>query len=198
VGNKEKLLAGARACLYDKGYARTTARDVAAAAGVSLAAIGYHFGTTEALLSAALVEALKEWGDELERALVGDGDAALDPEARFVALWDRVIASVATNRQLWSVQFETATQLDRIPQLRELFVDAQEGAQLGLVALFQGIDPDQDPAQTRRLGSLYQALLTGVIAQHLTDPAHAPSGSDLLAALRAVADGVLSGRPASW
>jgi AcrR family transcriptional regulator len=189
VGNKEKLLAGARICLYDKGYARTTARDVAAAAGVSLAAIGYHFGTTEALLSEALIEALKEWGDELEQVLAVDG--ALDPPARFVAIWDQVIASISANRPLWAVQFEALTLLDRVPQLRELFGGAQEGAQFGLVALFQGVDPEQDPLKTRRLGSLYQAMLTGVVAQHLTDPSQAPSGRDLFQALQAMAGGVI-------
>ena len=191
MGNKDKLLAGARICLYDKGFARTTARDVASAAGVSLAAIGYHFGTTEALLTAALIEALKEWGDELERALTDDGDDALDPEARFAATWDRVIASVATHRPLWSVQFEALTQLQRLPQLRELVVGAQQGAQLALVALFQGVDPDRDLTQARLLGSLYQVMLTGVIAQHLTDPSQAPSGRDLGQALRAMATGIL-------
>jgi AcrR family transcriptional regulator len=191
MGNKEKLLAGARTCLYDKGYVRTTARDVASAADVSLAAIGYHFGTTEALLTAALIEALKEWGDELERALTGDSDDALDPQARFEATWDRVIASVDTHRPLWSVQFEAVTQLDHVPQLRELFAEAQEGAQLGLVALFQGLDSERDPAEARLLGSLYQAMLTGVIAQHLTNPTHAPSGRDLVRALRAMATDIL-------
>ena len=58
MGNREQLLDGALACLYDKGYARTTARDIASAAGVSLAAIGYHFGTTEVLLNAALLRAM--------------------------------------------------------------------------------------------------------------------------------------------
>jgi AcrR family transcriptional regulator len=194
MGNKEKLLAGARTCLYDKGYARTTARDVAAAAGVSLAAIGYHFGTTEALLSAALIEAVKEWGDELERALTDDGDETLDPPARFAAIWDRVIASIATHRPLWAVQFEAVTLLDRVPALRELFAGAQEGAQLGLVALFQGVDAERDPTEARLLGSLYQAMLTGVIAQHLTDPAQAPSGRDLVRALGAMAAGILPGQ----
>ncbi|MGH3910201.1 MAG: TetR/AcrR family transcriptional regulator, partial [Pseudonocardiaceae bacterium] len=69
MGNREALLAGAKQCLYEKGYGRTTARDIAAASGVSLAAIGYHFGSKEALLNAALMQATMEWGEELERAL---------------------------------------------------------------------------------------------------------------------------------
>ena len=34
MGNREDLLAGAKKCLYEKGYARTTARDIASAADV--------------------------------------------------------------------------------------------------------------------------------------------------------------------
>jgi AcrR family transcriptional regulator len=32
MGNREALLEGARECLSERGYARTTARDIAAAA----------------------------------------------------------------------------------------------------------------------------------------------------------------------
>ena len=64
MGNREVLLAAAKRCIYEKGYARTTARDVTSAAGVSLAAIGYHFGSLEALMSAALIEAIEDWSDE--------------------------------------------------------------------------------------------------------------------------------------
>ncbi|MET1071471.1 MAG: TetR family transcriptional regulator, partial [Umezawaea sp.] len=34
MGNREDLLVGAKRCLLDKGYARTTARDIATEAGV--------------------------------------------------------------------------------------------------------------------------------------------------------------------
>ena len=41
--NRDALLLAAKKCLLEKGLNRTTARDIASAAGVSLAAIGYHF-----------------------------------------------------------------------------------------------------------------------------------------------------------
>jgi AcrR family transcriptional regulator len=66
MGNREDLPAGALACLKDKGWARTTVRDIAAAAGVNHAAIGYHFGSREALLTSAFVQAMEEWGAEIE------------------------------------------------------------------------------------------------------------------------------------
>ena len=62
-------------CLYEKGYARTTARDIASAAGVSLAAIGYRYGTKDDLLNAALYRALDEWSEDLRTALAARPDA---------------------------------------------------------------------------------------------------------------------------
>ncbi|NHW87893.1 helix-turn-helix transcriptional regulator, partial [Escherichia coli] len=45
MGHRERLLAGARNCLYERGYTRTTARDIVAASDTNLASIGYHFGS---------------------------------------------------------------------------------------------------------------------------------------------------------
>ena len=51
--NRQALLESALASLQDKGYASTTARDIANGAGVSLGAIGYHYRTVQELLDAA-------------------------------------------------------------------------------------------------------------------------------------------------
>ena len=66
MGNREDLIAGAKRCLIEKGYARTTARDIAAASGVSLAAIGYHFGSKDALMNQAIYEFVGDWATELQ------------------------------------------------------------------------------------------------------------------------------------
>ena len=153
MGNKEKLLDGALECLLDKGYARTTARDVAAAAGVSLAAIGYHFGTTDALLNAALDRAMESWGAALEDALRDEGDAALDPHARFVAIWTRIIASVEAQPALWKLQFEVVAQLAVLPELHERWQHSPRGRP-------RRASP-RSSAAARGTGALYQALLTG-------------------------------------
>jgi len=68
MGHREALLAGARQCLEEKGYARTTARDIAAAANANLASIGYHFGSKEALLNEAILRACDEWTTRLGQA----------------------------------------------------------------------------------------------------------------------------------
>ncbi|MFC0033535.1 TetR/AcrR family transcriptional regulator [Micromonospora chaiyaphumensis] len=187
MGNREDLLAGARRCLMEKGYAATTARDVAGAAGTSLAAIGYHFRTTKALLNEALVEALAEWGDELQRALAEDAGPDATPEQRFEAAWERIIESFARLRPLWAVQFELIAQLDRTPELREAFAGATREARLGLAQVFHRLDPALDEPDALALGAFHQALIGGVAAQWLVDPPAAPSAPELTRALRVLA-----------
>ena len=188
MGNREALLAGAKRCLLDKGYARTTARDIAAASGVSLAAIGYHFGTKETLLNAAMIEAIGEWGAELERALAASPDPRpSSPLGRFEAIWAGLIASFATHRNLWGASFESFAEIDRVPEVRRILADAMEQGRLGLEAMFRTAGGADDEASIRAVGSFYHALLTGVLAQWLVDPERAPSAADLAAALRTIA-----------
>ncbi|MGC1213026.1 MAG: TetR/AcrR family transcriptional regulator [Micromonospora sp.] len=186
MGNREDLLAGATRCLMEKGYSGTTARDITAASGTSLAAIGYHFRTTKGLLQQALIDAMAEWGEELHRALTVDAGPDATPEQRFEAAWTRVIESFARLRPLWAIQFELIAQMDRTPELREAFATANEQARLGLAEIFHQLDPTIDRAQALRLGSFHQALLGGVAAQWLVDPETAPSARDLTRALRTV------------
>ena len=65
MGHREALLEGARTCLEEKGYARTTARDIVAASGTNLASIGYHFGSKESLLNEAIGQAFEEGADRV-------------------------------------------------------------------------------------------------------------------------------------
>ncbi|MDP9365440.1 MAG: TetR/AcrR family transcriptional regulator [Chloroflexota bacterium] len=186
MGNREALLAGAKRCLREKGYARTTARDIAAASGVSLAAIGYHFGSKEALLNEAMVEAIGEWGDAIERALAADVDLVADPLERFEAVWAGLIATLSAERPLWAASFESFAEIDRLPEVRRILADALQQGRLGLTALFF---PDALAAgqPTQAVGSFYQALVSGVAAQWLVDPERAPSAHELAVALRTIA-----------
>lgn len=184
MGNREALLDGAKRCLREKGFSRTTARDIAAASSVSLAAIGYHFGSKEALLSQALIETTGEWVDELERAVA----ESLAPDAplmqRFETVWARLLDLFSTHRQLWAANFEISPQIEQMPEVRQVFADAQQQARFGLAKLFQGLDAT-DPSALA-IGSFYYALMTGVMAQWLIDPERAPSASDLGEALRVI------------
>jgi AcrR family transcriptional regulator len=186
MGNREDLLAAAKRCLYEKGYARTTARDIAAASGVSLAAIGYHFGSKDALLNAARIQAIEEWSDELGRALATDTDPDATPMERFEAIWTHMIELFAAHRPLWAASFELLGQLDQAPEVRQVVAEAQQRARLGLASLFHHLDPTLDERSAWAVGSFYLALLPGVMAQWLIDPERAPSGHDLAQALQTI------------
>ena len=195
MGNRESLLAGAQRCLYEKGYARTTARDIAAASGVSLAAIGYHFGSVEALLNAAMMQAIGEWGEQVQRALAADADhyAAMEPLERFAAIWTRILDTFETQRPLWIATVEVVAQAERAPEVRAFLAEALQQGRLGLAEIFQGIDPVSDEHAAWLVGSLYQALMSGVVVQWLADPVRAPSGADLANALRIITETVKDG-----
>ncbi len=159
MGNREDLLAGAKQCLIERGWARTTVRDIATAAGVSHAAIGYHFGSKDALLTQALVQAVDELDEELRPRTSSDR-----PEER----WQALIDSFTTHRALWVAQLEAAVQAERSPEVRAHLAEGQRQGREGLG------------------GSVPLALLSGLMLQWLVDPEHAPSGAEVVEELRAV------------
>jgi AcrR family transcriptional regulator len=190
MGNREDLLAGAKRCLIEKGYARTTARDIAAASGVSLAAIGYHFGAKDALMNQAVYESMGDWGDELERALSADeGSGDAGPLRRFESIMARTMESFAgENQGLWAAQIEIMSLLNHHEELRGFLAGVQLAAAGGLAELFLGVDPGAEPETARAAGSIYHALFIGIIVKWFMDPQHAPTAAELAEGLRIIAD----------
>ncbi|TDC80277.1 TetR/AcrR family transcriptional regulator [Streptomyces hainanensis] len=189
MGHREDLLVGAKRCLYQKGYARTTARDIVEASGANLASIGYHYGTKEALLNAAIMEALDEWATELRTALSDAGDLPQDPIGRFEQAWTQVIELFDRHRPIWAAQFDAVSQIGHVPEVRRFFVEAQLQAQESLVGLLLG-NIDLPPNVHVAVGQFYHALLSGVMMQWVVDPEHAPTGAALAEALQAVVEDV--------
>jgi len=123
MGHREDLLVGAMTCLREKGYARTTARDIVAASGTNLGSIGYHYGSTEALLNAAVLASVDEWGTQLGSAMA----AKIDPDApflmRFEQYWAAVLATFEDYRQVWAATFDLLGVAERVPQIRAAVAD---------------------------------------------------------------------------
>ncbi|MFD3680757.1 TetR/AcrR family transcriptional regulator [Streptomyces sp. NPDC058613] len=184
MGNREDLLAGARRCLEEKGYLRTTVRDIAAASQVSMAAIGYHFGSREALLNQALFAAIDEWSDAVG-GLAGEGESA---EERFADMWDRKVRNFGELRWLWIANVEAFVHAQSSPELLAALAAGQRAARPHVAALLRGV-PESEVAEAdaRSLGSVQIALMTGVMVQTLTDPEQAPTGRELAAGLRGLA-----------
>ena len=186
MGHREDLLAGAKRCLLEKGYARTTARDVVAASGTNLGSIGYHYGSMNALMTAAMLAAMEEWGDTVAKALAGaPPDDEPDPLLRY---WRAVLATMETDRDLWLASIEVMVQGEHSPELRAQLAKGIEEGRSGMAALFTRTPEDQlDDATVRGLGSVQMALMSGVIIQWLVDPATAPAPEQIVAGLRALA-----------
>jgi AcrR family transcriptional regulator len=188
MGHREDLLAGAVTCLREKGYARTTARDIVAASGTNLGSIGYHYGSVEALLNAAVLAAIEEWGIQLAAAMTAGIDPAAPFPRRFERYWAVVLASFEEYRQVWAATFDLYGVADRVPEVRDAIAAGLQDGRLAWARLLHGIDPEAEPAKAQAVGSVHQALLSGVLVQWLTDPGRAPSASDLASGLRVIAE----------
>jgi AcrR family transcriptional regulator len=187
MGNREALLAGAKTCLLDKGFDRTSVRDIATAAGVSMAAIGYHFGSRENLLFQALFALLDEWGDLAGRVLVPADAPDLTPEQAYERMWDDLLTQARTHPKLWLTSVELFMQAQRQPDLLPQLADGMRQGRSGMTAILTDIPEPavQEPA-VRTLGTVQLALMSGVVMQALADPEHAPTGADVIAGLRAL------------
>jgi AcrR family transcriptional regulator len=188
MGHREDLLAGAKQCLLEKGYGRTTSRDIVQASGANLASIGYHYGSKEALLNAALLDALAEAGDEVHHATkICATLASSGPFERFEAAWEHVVEAYASRHQMLLASVEVFAQVDRVPEIRAAVSEGFQQGRDAMVELFKAIigsTDDLDEETGIAVGSFLQALATGVMSQWLVDPDRAPSGSVLAKALR--------------
>ena len=184
MGHKEDLLVGAKRALFEKGYARTTARDIVALSGTNLGSIGYHYGSTEALMTAAMLSAMEDWGDKIALALSGPGEDG----DQLIGFWRRVIGSITEDRALWMASIEVVVQAEHNPKLREQLAAGIEQGRRGMASLLTGVPEDQlDDETVRTLGAVQMALMSGILTQWFTDPQNAPGPEEIVAGIRALA-----------
>src|SRR3954453_2557506 len=129
--NREALIEGAMECLKTKGFARTTARDIAAASGANLARIGYHFGSKEALLNEALIRIFEHRNrvvGRMSNAAQGNASAA-----GFLASTFRAASTVFRAPRPYFVSFvEAIAQAEHSPELRSQLADHYQVAREAL------------------------------------------------------------------
>ncbi|MFF8865933.1 TetR/AcrR family transcriptional regulator [Streptomyces sp. NPDC015139] len=191
MGHREDLLEGAKGCLLEKGFARTTARDIVKASGTNLASIGYHYGSKDALLAqayVALVEGVSFDGGTGLRGAPGSLE-------RFREVWSNVVDSMREPGSIWRLSVEIIAMGDHLPEVRDHLARAQREAGRGMVSLLMGVPEEEVSDETvDTVGRFYVTLMTGLISQWTFDPKSAPDGDALAEGLRRVAEAAFPGR----
>jgi AcrR family transcriptional regulator len=188
MGHREDLLAGARRCLEERGYARTTARDLVAASGTNLASIGYHFGSKEALLNEAISASFQEWAERVRALALAavPTDRSGDPACLLMASWHAIRASFGEYRGLSVAFIEALAQAERQPELRALLAATYQRSRDQVAAMITELFSELDGPRATALATLEIALCDGLLIQWLLDPDATPSGEQLADALTAV------------
>jgi AcrR family transcriptional regulator len=187
MGHREDLLEGAKRCLLEKGFLRTTARDIVKASGTNLASIGYHYGSKAELLVQAYISLIEGVGESFEPGLGGTVTEPPGSLERFQEVWTSVLRTVPESRAIWMLSFELMFQDERLEEVRKLLAEAQEGGRSGLVAMFSGIpESDVDKETVATEGRFYQTLLNGLMVQWLFDPDSATTAEQLTEGLRRI------------
>ncbi|MFC3575533.1 TetR/AcrR family transcriptional regulator [Streptomyces yaanensis] len=187
AATKEKLLKGALRTLTEQGIAKTSARTIAASAGVNQALVFYHFGSVDELLAAACrygtEQRVARYRDRLDgiRSLgellaFGREMHAEEKAAGHVAVLGQLLAGAQTHPRLapataagldlWIVEIERV--LERVLASTPLgeFTDpaglarAVSASFVG-IELYEGVDPEGASAALgalERLGALVAAL----------------------------------------
>jgi AcrR family transcriptional regulator len=182
--NRDRLLQGAIECLRTKGYARTTARDIAAAAGANLASIGYHFGSKEELLNEAVVHVSEEWARKMEgAAFAGEGAGPLE---RMATSWVAMLDSFEEERPLMIAFMEAMAQAQWSDDLRARMAASYRGLRDSVGAMVSrslGDEAEAAGADPRVVASYLIAVFDGFVLQWLLDPEDTPTGQELIATL---------------
>ena len=180
AGTKSRLIRAAQQTVREEGLANTSARTIAARAGVSQGLLFYHFGTVSELVEAASIDAvdrsiqsyrtalaqaasladLLAVGDELRRRERDTGNVTFMAQTMAGAQHDQVLARAAHYAMsAWVAQ--TRTVLNRVLRDSPLVdvVDTDDLAHLiaaGFIGLelYDAVDPDGSASAFQALRSL--------------------------------------------
>lgn len=187
MGHREDLLEGAKRCLLEKGFVRTTARDIVKESGTNLASIGYHYGSKDALLAEAYLALVGELSEEFDGGETAVSETAPGSVERFRDVWANIISTMRGPGSMWHLSIEIVAMGDQLPVVRDHLAQQQRDAERALVALFTGVREEDVPDKTLdTLGRFYTTLMTGLIAQWNFDPERAPDADALTEGLRQV------------
>lgn len=195
MGHREDLLEGAKRCLLEKGFVRTTARDIVKESGTNLASIGYHYGSKDKLLAEAYIALVEGLSDDFAPVAGTAADTEPGSLDRFQEVWANIIRTMQGPGSMWRLSVEIVAMGDQLPTVREHLAQAQREAGRGIIPMFLGGREEDVPDEdVDSLGQFYNTLMTGLICQYVFDPATAPDARQLTEGLRRVIEAAGVGR----
>jgi AcrR family transcriptional regulator len=175
------LLEGAIECIQNKGYTRTTARDIVAAAGSHLPSINYYYGSKDALMDEALVESAHRWLVLLTS--VAAETSSRDPWEWLEAVGTQLLRASDENRPLLVAFLEARAQAERSEELRRRLAQEIEDYRLAIIRLAEPLLPPEataDASVPEGFATLLLALAEGLMTMRLLDPERSPAWEDVL------------------
>jgi AcrR family transcriptional regulator len=185
--SKDRLLQGALTCIAQRGYAATSSRDIAKAAGANVASINYHFGSKEALVNEALGQCFGMWNQRVEDAF--EAAAGLAPRDQLAAILHAAIDSFADLRSSVHACVESYAPALRSQELRERLAAGYAAVRESAVRLATRHLDDVGVAAPRNLAAIASVLMAvcdGLMLQWIADPQAAPNAAETLDALSAL------------
>lgn len=155
---REEILRAALGLLVEEGYRAMSMRRVAAACGMRLGNLTYHFPTREDLVRALFEAVISSY--EVEFAEIAQLPG-LAPEARLAAICRLILEDIRTKKtthffpELWALSNHDPFVLDRV---QELYARARQPI---LEAIAQ-IRPDLDAASQQNLALFISASMEGL------------------------------------
>lgn len=181
--NRTALLEGALRCLARMPVDQVSARAVAAESGANLASIGYHFGSKDGLVTAAVVAGLDRWLDEIA-ARASDVRTGADPADRFRRAVDAADASRSEHDGLARAYVVALGRAQYDPVVAERLIDGFRRTRPAVASVL-GLGADDIGVDA---GALMHAMFTGLLVQSLLDEELALSGDRIADALQRITD----------
>lgn len=185
--NRGKLLDATLRCLDRLPLDRITVRAIATEAGANPASIIYHFGSRDALLSAAAVEGLDRWLVELASEL--DSISGDDGAARLIRAAE-LVAATRTSRTPLARAYLTALAMSlHDDTVRLTLADGFRRARPALATVL-GLGDDAAGADA---AGLLLAMFHGMLVQTMLDDHLAIDGARLESGLARVNAAAIGG-----
>ena len=176
---RQALLVATRRCIGRRGLAATTSREITAEAHANLAAITYHFGSKDELVSEALLDGIRRWLAPTIEVLGAGGD----PAARMLTAIQTLVATFDEHRDEAAIYLEALVHAGQDDSLRAGMVELWAELRALLAADIAGLVADGALAawvDPNAMAGTLMAVANGLVLQVQVDP-QGPELTDMAA-----------------